>query len=404
MRTKKYIIVIVLVGVIATSCFLLFSKQIANFIFNHAPSIESYSPSGKNLEVNEGYNMTLFVSTSDPDGDALLYTWLLSNQIVFEEVAGTHSSCSWVYTPQYGDRGQHTVECRVSDGRGGRNSVSWIVTVCYVELHASLNEGSVYGGEWLRDKRIDLPMYQSALAYSISNHGTGVAYNVEYEIYLDEYVCFENVIPELSPHESYTDQIQFQLSYDSRHQFSIEASAKYSNDTDSFIFEAIFPRSPSSSNLKKLYVTPNDPIVKNTVDSIMKSKFILYPGWMAIKDWCSSNIKYSYDSDRYGREYWQLPRETIQSGYGDCEDFSILMVSLLRAAGWSIDEVYAVEGKPKTGSGSWHVWVRLNVDIIGWQNLEPQSGTVVWLLLGDYFWLGNFDDVYGFNDVSYIKL
>jgi len=60
------------------------------------------------------------------------------------------------------------------------------------------------------------------------------------------------------------------------------------------------------------------------------------------------------------------------------------MVSMLRAAGWSINEAYIVIGKPKSGSGGWHAWVRLNVDIIGWQNLEPQSGTLDWLVLGDY--------------------
>lgn len=77
------------------------------------------------------------------------------------------------------------------------------------------------------------------------------------------------------------------------------------------------------------------------------------------------------------------------------------MVSLLRAAGWSIDEAYVVVGCNTDGC---HAWARLDVDIIGWQNLEPQYGTADWLLLQDYFWLGSYDDVYGFNDVSYEPL
>lgn len=398
LRTQKYIIVLVLVGVIGTSCVLLFSNQIVNIIFNHAPSIESHTPSHENLEVNEGYDVTLSVSASDSDGDTLSYTWLLSNQIVCD------SSNSWVYAPEYGDRGQYTVECKVSDGREGFDSVSWIVTVCYVELYVSINESPIYDNEWLRDVSTDLPVCQYTLAYSISNQGTGVANNVEYKIYLDESIYFENVIPTLPPYDSYADQFRIQFDYDSHHQFSITASSKYSVDTNSFVLEATFPRWPHSSNIQKLYITPRDPIVKNTVASIIENKFFLYPGWMAIKDWIANNIEYSSDNDRHGGEYWQLPRETIQSGHGDCEDFSILMVSLLRADGWSIDKVYAVVGKPKTSDGFWHVWVRLNVDIIGWQNLEPQLGTIGWLFLLDYFWLNDFEDVYGFNDIDYITL
>jgi transglutaminase-like putative cysteine protease len=195
------------------------------------------------------------------------------------------------------------------------------------------------------------------------------------------------------------------LDYDTQYRLSVAALTKCSNDTEDFLFKAIFPRDPPTLSIEKLYVTRSDVIVRSTLDSIMKNKFPLYPGWMAIKDWVSGNIKYAHDSDRHGRpEYYQLPRETIQSGYGDCEDYAILMVSLLRAAGWQADRAYVTIGEPKAGSGSRHAWVRLNVDVIGWQNLEPQSATGYWLLLQDYFCLGDFDDVYGFNDISSVQL
>lgn len=267
----------------------------------------------------------------------------------------------------------------------------------YVSISVNLYEAN---SQWIRDYATDLPYYSSVVAYSISNYGTAAASDVQYTIYVDGNVYLQSAISTLYSHAVYSDQISIQVKYDNQRQISLTASCGDSSDTCSFILDATLPRSPPSRSLKKLCITPNDPIVKNTVDSIMRDKFPLYPGWMAIKDWIASNIEYSYDNG----DHWKLPRETIQSGYGDCEDYSILMVSMLRAAGWSVNEAYVVIGKPKSGSGGWHAWVRLNVDIIGWQNLEPQYGTLDWLVLSDYFWIEDFEDVYGFNDLNYETL
>jgi hypothetical protein len=46
-------------------------------IFNHAPTIDFQSPSDMNLEVNEGDNLLLSLSTSDSDGDLLSCSWHL---------------------------------------------------------------------------------------------------------------------------------------------------------------------------------------------------------------------------------------------------------------------------------------------------------------------------------------
>ncbi|MDH5779634.1 MAG: transglutaminase-like cysteine peptidase [Candidatus Bathyarchaeota archaeon] len=269
----------------------------------------------------------------------------------------------------------------------------------YVTISVNLYEKNT---QWVRDYVTDLPYCSSTIIYSISNHGTASASDVEYTIYVNDNIYWQDTISTLASQTSHSDQFSIQVDYDDQCQISLFASCGDSSDRCDFVFEAILPRSPESVNLKKLFITPDDPIVRNTVDNIMRNKFILYPGWMAIKDWVAGEIEYSYDSTSHGtRNYWQLPRETILSGSGDCEDFSILMVSLLRAAGWSVNEAYVVVGCDTDGC---HAWVRLNVDIIGWQNLEPQSGTIGWLLLGDYFWLGSFEDVYGFNDVDYEAL
>jgi predicted transglutaminase-like cysteine proteinase len=45
-------------------------------------------------------------------------------------------------------------------------------------------------------------------------------------------------------------------------------------------------------------------------------------------------ITYTRDQDIYGkRDYWATPQETIAAGKGDCEDFAILKMAALKAAG-----------------------------------------------------------------------
>jgi len=49
-----------------------------------------------------------------------------------------------------------------------------------------------------------------------------------------------------------------------------------------------------------------------------------------IFDYITSNVQYCFDSDCSGMaEYVQMPFETLMNGTGDCEDGSILMVSML---------------------------------------------------------------------------
>jgi len=103
-------------------------------------------------------------------------------------------------------------------------------------------------------------------------------------------------------------------------------------------------------------------------------------------DWVSRNVRYPLDargqpSDRHvlhafvaaepiflptsfrvnriSDEFWQYPSETIAWGYGDCEDTSILLCSMLRNF-IPPDRVSVVVG----GAGLWeHAWVELDGEI-----------------------------------------
>ncbi len=278
----------------------------------------------------------------------------------------------------------------------------------YVTISVSLYEQS---HQWIRDYATDLPYYSSTISYSISNYGTATATNIQYTIHMDGSLYLEDTISTLSSHASYSDQFSIQVKYDNQRQISLTASCSDSSDTSSFILHAIFPRSPSSE-IMKLYITPNDPIIKSLVRDIQQDKFPLIPDWIAIRDWVGNNIEYppddadddgepDYDYIKHGQwEYWQLPRETLFLGTGDCEDYAILLCSLYRAIGFKTNEVYVVLGNK---GESYHGWVKVYIEVIGWQNIESQENGLS-TFIGDFLWLSGYNAKYNFNDVYFTSV
>ncbi len=69
----------------------------------------------------------------------------------------------------------------------------------------------------------------------------------------------------------------------------------------------------------------------------------------------NGRITYVSDLDNFGKkDYWQYPRETLESGKGDCEDMALLLASLLMEAG--IDDVRVVVGNYEHEP---HAWVEV---------------------------------------------
>ena len=149
-----------------------------------------------------------------------------------------------------------------------------------------------------------------------------------------------------------------------------------------------------NSSEARFYITPNDPTTQQTLNNIVVNPLI--PDWIEIREWVANNIEYVSDTTAHGvLEYWQLSAETLSLGTGDCEDFSILLCSLYRAIGWDENEVYVVVGE---NDGRYHAWVRLNIDTIGWQNIEPQQGAIN-TFIGDSLSLSGYTAVCNFNDI-----
>jgi len=149
------------------------------------------------------------------------------------------------------------------------------------------------------------------------------------------------------------------------------------------------------------FITPEDPGLINLRNEILEDKLaLLTPDWMKFRDWVGNRIQYKSDSEIHGeREYWQFSNETMQLETGDCEDFSILLCSLLRSNGWSTDNVYVVVGEQ---NGQYHAWVRLVWNDIQY-NIEPQ-GSGFELFLGDVATLSGFTAICYFNDQEFGNL
>ena len=102
---------------------------------------------------------------------------------------------------------------------------------------------------------------------------------------------------------------------------------------------------------------------------VLKGSLLNVKDWITLRNWVGNNIKYRHDNEVYGvPEYWQFGKETINLRTGDCKDSALLLCSLLRAAGYSGDDVYVIIGKNADG---YHAWVKINLGSVGWYNLEP---------------------------------
>jgi hypothetical protein len=85
-----------------------------NLRVNSPPTASAGGP----YTIREGDGLTLQASGSDPDGDALGYTWDLNGDGQFGDASGAAVSLSWsdLVAAGIGDDGTHQISVRVSDG------------------------------------------------------------------------------------------------------------------------------------------------------------------------------------------------------------------------------------------------------------------------------------------------
>jgi len=264
-----------------------------------------------------------------------------------------------------------------------------------VVLHVN---GSLVDDFWKRGVN-DLPMLTVEINYVVENSGNVSANVVTVEILLDSVYHSTKTVQNLLPSSEFTDSILFSVEYDQSN--TVEIKAKSGNVTDSWCYavDAELPRLPSWS-MSKLFITPDEMYVRSTYKKIVSGFTPIK--WFAIRDWVGKNVEYVDDFDSHGMsEFWQLGKETLESRTGDCEDFSILLCSLLRADEWKVDDVYVVIGQNEAGDH--HAWVKIKIPLVGWYNIEPQLNG--WnTLVGDFVALHGYTAIYNFNDQYFVDV
>jgi len=154
---------------------------------------------------------------------------------------------------------------------------------------------------------------------------------------------------------------------------------------------------PNPTEMER-YITPDDPVVREFLQDILNSEALAFNDFEKLRDRVSSYVSYRYDQDVHGvSEYWQLPSETIELRTGDCEDFAILLCSLLRAYGVPSDQVYVAFGFGEDKVYG-HVYLVERWYQGIWRITEPQAGAWAGMLLADWATEVSYDTKYCFND------
>jgi len=165
---------------------------------------------------------------------------------------------------------------------------------------------------------------------------------------------------------------------------------------------------PATESEFKSYITPECPLVNEALCNILGDPpyDLSQSGFDDIRDWVAINIDYTPDEKRWGTDYWQTPEETLSYHTGDCEDFSILLCSLLRTYGVDAESVYVALGVDDGEDG--HAFLLENWYHDGeWRRVESQSATQLssWdSLLGfptPDSRLAEYDITAAFNDLYY---
>jgi len=114
------------------------------------------------------------------------------------------------------------------------------------------------------------------------------------------------------------------------------------------------------------------------------------------------------DDERWGEDYWQTSEETLSYYTGDCEDFSVLLCSLLRAYGIGAEQVYVALGVDDDDNG--HAFLIEDWYLDGeWRRIESQwnaqpSSWRLWLGLptaNPDSGLDEYEITAAFNDLYY---
>jgi hypothetical protein len=273
-----------------------------------------------------------------------------------------------------------------------------------IPLRAVLKvNGGVTNGYWTRDVTTDLPDYESTVSYSVSDVGNRDASSVSISISIDGNLYSSNVVPSITTSNSYSSSFSYSTPYDQTNIVLIRANCQDSSDSYTLSIGSTFPSSPYASGgfsptIAELFVTPSEQNLVAMKNSILNSKFFFDADWTALWNWVGKHI--TYETEDSASYHWQFPKDTLQSKYGMCADYSTLLVSLYRDGVFGPNDAYVVLGTNQDGKG--HAWVIVRLPVVGWYTLDPQEngGFLVNLVLNPFV-VSGYTAQYEFNDQQF---
>ena len=266
----------------------------------------------------------------------------------------------------------------------------------------------------------DLPETSSVLSFSVSEEHRRV-FDGNVTVTVDGAVVYQTMYGGGSRYGFEVSRIT--SAFDTTHTVMVSVAALGGERVEeSFDWNPVFPRSPIVNDLcYSLMITPREETVVAALEDIKESSSWLRssePDWMFLKDWVSTHVRYDwskvrdYDPDLVKPDgappydpsigsRWDFPFETIGRGLGVCRDYAVLYCSLLRASGWSPDNVYI-------GLSRRHAYVLMHAvpelpRELGWLILEPQGGGWNLLKISELTdpLIGVYDTRYYFNDCGF---
>lgn len=203
------------------------------------------------------------------------------------------------------------------------------VTVLYPVLEVT---SEITSYKWERGTD-GLPSCIVSRSLTVTNKGTGPARNVHLTLDVEGLSTSLGTIPYLGAGPSYHDNWSTSLIRGYKYIGTVPLIEKCYGNTQlkaetayttsdaqihSFDF-SLGRRNYYDPKYIGLFITPDDPYIQNLLRGILDNKawYDPDPDWKEIRDWVAGHVTYAYDVDVHGREYAQLPRETVMLGHGD---------------------------------------------------------------------------------------
>jgi transglutaminase-like putative cysteine protease len=163
----------------------------------------------------------------------------------------------------------------------------------------------------------------------------------------------------------------------------------------------------------RVLITVDDSVVKAKAEEITRFCQTTEEKQLAVFEYVRNEIEYITEGNpkkwyyprpflQYKYEFWQLPRETIEWGKGDCEDQAILLCTLMRAIGVPASDVRVVVGLVSLGGGTAHAWTEFKLGT-RWYILESTCPTCDYIKKSEYYEFFS-PEIWGwFNDKEFYK-